>query len=47
LIDAPSVLFAGDPFADVPLTECNMTLCGQRDSVTPQVVPMRSRLPAG
>jgi hypothetical protein len=32
LIDAPSVLFACDPFADVPLTECSMTLCGQRDS---------------
>jgi hypothetical protein len=32
LIDAPSVLFACDPVADVPLTECSMTLCGQRDS---------------
>jgi hypothetical protein len=45
LIDAPSVLFACDPFADVPLTECSMMLCGQRDSVTTQV--MRSRRPAG
>jgi hypothetical protein len=33
LIDTPSVLFACDSFA-VPLTECTMTLCGQRDSVT-------------
>jgi hypothetical protein len=33
------------PFADVSLTECSMTLCGQRDSVATQVVPMRSRLP--
>jgi hypothetical protein len=45
LIDAPSVRFAGDPFADVSLTECSMTLCGQRDSVATQVVPMLSRLP--
>ena len=45
LIDAPSVPFACDSFAEVPLTECSMTLCGQRDSVTTQVVPMRWRSP--
>jgi hypothetical protein len=28
LIDAPSVLFACGPFADVPFTECSMTLYG-------------------
>jgi len=28
LIEAPSALFAPGPFADLPLTECSMTLCG-------------------
>jgi hypothetical protein len=46
LIDAPAVLFACD-LRHMPLTERSMTLCGQRDSVTTQVVPMRWRLPAG
>jgi hypothetical protein len=29
-IDASSVLFASDPFADLPLAECSMPLCRQR-----------------
>ncbi len=47
LIDAPSVLFACDLFADVPFTECSMTLYSQRDSVTTQVVAYAVALPAG
>jgi len=39
------VLFACDSFA-VPLTECIMTLCGQRDSMTTRSY-YAALLPAG